>query len=150
MHSLLAHVLRRFPRNRTPYAVCGFKLKTEDHHVEPLRPPAVNIHTSRHASQEEKTSRVGAPVHVFSSGAVVTKVESVPEHDWLEVTWEDGQVNHYPFLWLRDNCTCPACFNEPSQSRVMLLSDLDLDTVPSSVHVSGLGCRSILAPDYRI
>ena len=44
-------------------------------------------------------------------------------------------VGRYPFVWLRDNCRCSACYHPSSRSRLFLITNLDLDIVPSSAEV---------------
>ena len=53
----------------------------------------------------------------------------------IEVGWSQGDSDHFPILWLRDNCQCPKCYNESSMSRRLLMRDLDPDTSPSQVKV---------------
>ncbi len=40
---------------------------------------------------------------------------------------EAGEISRFPFVWLRDNCTCPSCFHAKSSSRLTSFSGLDLD-----------------------
>ena len=54
---------------------------------------------------------------------------------YVNVTFNNGTVDTYPFTWLRDNCQCERCYEPNSQSRTILLKDLDIETVPKSVSV---------------
>lgn len=35
----------------------------------------------------------------------------------LEVSWYDGNVSHYPYVWMRDNCQCEHCFDQYNKKR---------------------------------
>ncbi|XP_078583873.1 gamma-butyrobetaine dioxygenase-like [Branchiostoma floridae x Branchiostoma japonicum] len=48
----------------------------------------------------------------------------------VEVEWSDGGVSSFPYVWLRDNCQCPQCFKPDSCSRLVLMSDLDVNVSP--------------------
>jgi len=37
-----------------------------------------------------------------------------------------GETSHFPFVWLRDNCICKACFHSKSSSRLTSFSRLDV------------------------
>ncbi|XP_059091647.1 gamma-butyrobetaine dioxygenase-like [Tigriopus californicus] len=39
----------------------------------------------------------------------------------------------FPFVWLRDNCTCSQCFQPASKARFVLMKDLKLDVKPKTV-----------------
>ena len=54
---------------------------------------------------------------------------------WLEVNWEDGERGQFPFLWLRDNCTCSDCFHPTTLSRRFLMKNLDVDITADNVKV---------------
>lgn len=50
----------------------------------------------------------------------------------VAVTWTDGEIQDYPFVWLRDNCFCSQCYHAESQCRLSF-SDLDITACPESV-----------------
>ncbi len=62
----------------------------------------------------------------------------------LDVTWTDDSVTSYPFVWLRDNCQCPACFHPVSRARGNLLADLDLYMVPEKARFTAYNIRKRL------
>lgn len=35
----------------------------------------------------------------------------------LKVSWYDGNVSHYPYVWMRDNCQCEHCFDQYDKKR---------------------------------
>ncbi|XP_070565534.1 gamma-butyrobetaine dioxygenase-like isoform X1 [Ptychodera flava] len=65
--------------------------------------------------------------------------------------WDDGTVSRYPFVWLRDNCRCPACWHQDAEGRIALIEDLNVDIEPASVTVSDDGAKvDILWPDNHL
>ena len=44
------------------------------------------------------------------------------DHCSLAIRWADQHVSEFPFVWLRDNCSCPACVDKHTYQR-------NLDTV---------------------
>ena len=46
-----------------------------------------------------------------------------------------GDVEKFPYLWLRDNCQCDLCFEKKSFSRVVNLSEFPVDIKPKEVKV---------------
>ena len=61
----------------------------------------------------------------------------VKQHDdegMLEIQGEQK----YPYVWLRDNCLCPECYQPSSKERLLLMQQLDPDIKPSQVKVSAI------------
>ncbi|XP_077979918.1 gamma-butyrobetaine dioxygenase-like [Glandiceps talaboti] len=54
----------------------------------------------------------------------------------LKLQWDDGHTYEYPYVWLRDNCACPLCFDAGIKQRIFTMNNLDLDIVPSHVTLS--------------
>lgn len=54
----------------------------------------------------------------------------------LKVWWRNGEPDEFPYIWLRDNCQCPACFLDTASSRVSRVTDLSHDVRPKEVYVS--------------
>lgn len=54
----------------------------------------------------------------------------------MQVFWREGEPEEFPYVWLKDNCQCPACFLSTASSRVARVSNLSLDVRPKDVHVS--------------
>ncbi|XP_063599129.1 gamma-butyrobetaine dioxygenase-like [Penaeus indicus] len=69
----------------------------------------------------------------------------------LKVWWHDGESDELPYIWLRDNCQCPACFLETASSRVSRVTDLSLDVRPKEVCVSedGASLRVVWEDDHE-
>lgn len=40
----------------------------------------------------------------------------------MEVAWYDGKNSNYPYVWLRDNCQCEACFDQYEKKRKTMAS----------------------------
>ncbi|XP_059091646.1 gamma-butyrobetaine dioxygenase-like [Tigriopus californicus] len=60
----------------------------------------------------------------------------------LTIETNNSESYSYPFLWLRDNCQCPQCFNSSSQSRSSFLRDLPPSVKPSAIQVKGSGLKA--------
>ncbi|XP_071476265.1 gamma-butyrobetaine dioxygenase-like [Diadema antillarum] len=58
---------------------------------------------------------------------------------WFEVTWSDGYVGNFPYVWLRDNCPCESCFYPSTNQRNVCLQDLDTDIGPDGEAVDADG-----------
>lgn len=52
----------------------------------------------------------------------------------LITRWSDGQETAYPYVWLRDNCQCPECYNPTASQRLILIRNLDVDVTPSALY----------------
>ncbi|XP_047484489.1 gamma-butyrobetaine dioxygenase-like isoform X1 [Penaeus chinensis] len=66
-----------------------------------------------------------------------TELASVSQgHNTLKVRWRDGESDEFPYVWLRDNCQCPACFLRSASSRLLRVADLAMDVRPREVQVS--------------
>ena len=51
----------------------------------------------------------------------------------LVIQWKDtADTDQFPFVWLRDNCQCPACYDAFSKSRTISFADFQLDSKPKS------------------
>jgi len=55
----------------------------------------------------------------------------------VAVTWDDGNKNRYPLIYLRDICPCPSCVHPDFQQRISdVLVTCDLDYSSTAVNVS--------------
>ncbi|NKB64260.1 MAG: DUF971 domain-containing protein [Gammaproteobacteria bacterium] len=52
------------------------------------------------------------------------------------VTWSDGSVSPFHFIWLRDNCRCADCGEPTIGRRTLRLTDLSLDVRPTDITVN--------------
>ena len=66
------------------------------------------------------------------------------KEQWLETHWSGQCTAQYPYLWLRDNCTCPKCFHPFTKARLILMPDLQMDAKPANVKV-GSGLKLTMA-----
>jgi gamma-butyrobetaine dioxygenase len=55
----------------------------------------------------------------------------LPEQRAVRVTWTDGSVGDFPFIWLRDNC--PSAFHPEARERVLDLLSIPADIAPTAV-----------------
>ncbi|XP_065175771.1 gamma-butyrobetaine dioxygenase-like [Sycon ciliatum] len=76
-----------------------------------------------------------------TSSTAVTSTSS--DGRFLTVAWQAGGESRYPFIYLRDNCTCSECFHELSSMRtVEIMADgIDADISPSGVESTATGVR---------
>lgn len=63
-------------------------------------------------------------------------VKASQGHDTLKVWWREGEPDEFPYIWLRDNCQCPACFLDTASSRVSRVTDIPPNARPKEVCVS--------------
>ena len=78
------------------------------------------------------------------------KVTGAQEDDrggMLMVYWNDGSASRYPYVWLRDNCKCPRCFQGKSNRRILHMRNVDVDVKPTDVQVCCI--PRIIYTDYR-
>lgn len=55
----------------------------------------------------------------------------------LVVCTKSGQIEEYPWVWLRDNCQCHLCFEPEADSRIVNLAEFNIHTVPLTLKVDG-------------
>lgn len=63
-----------------------------------------------------------------------TKTSLSVDKENLEVNF-DNDVERYPLVWLRDNCTCENCFHKQSTSRIINWNEFNVDPKVKSVEV---------------
>lgn len=81
----------------------------------------------------------GSSYSQTSAGASITAANPQPDTKMLKVRWEGGGEDTYPYIWLRDNCQCPACFHPVSLARRVMLKDLNLSVNCVNAEVSNNG-----------
>lgn len=57
----------------------------------------------------------------------------------VNVTFADTTTSDYPYVWLRENCQCPNCFQSDAIARLFLVDDLDINIQPKEVQVRSGG-----------
>ncbi|XP_071799183.1 gamma-butyrobetaine dioxygenase-like [Asterias amurensis] len=55
------------------------------------------------------------------------------ERRQLVVSWDDGDTQIYPFVWLRDNCRCTKCFHPVALARSTYAHTLDVELLAKTV-----------------
>ncbi|CAH1250468.1 BBOX1 [Branchiostoma lanceolatum] len=83
----------------------------------------------------------------FQESVIMEKVGLNEAARMVEVEWSGGGVSRFPYVWLRDNCQCPQCFNPDSRSRLVLMSDLDVNVSPVRVELQARG--GLLSVDWQ-
>lgn len=64
--------------------------------------------------------------------------------DTLAVTWSDGHVGAYLYLWLRDNCPCPTCVHDQTKERLFDLLDIPTVIIAESAVVDDDGSLRVV------
>ena len=87
-----------------------------------------------------------------TSNVLVQEITSDKENRMLNVTWNDESVSRYPYVFLRDNCRCPACLHESScQRRFDTVGSLDLKIFPEKLEVTPHGGELVITwPDNHV
>ncbi|XP_038076167.1 gamma-butyrobetaine dioxygenase-like [Patiria miniata] len=62
----------------------------------------------------------------------LTKITKDDCARWYRVCTDNGFEGTIPYVWLRDNCRCSECFYPSASQRLMKMTDLDPDVIPSS------------------
>ena len=56
----------------------------------------------------------------------------------VEVEWENHKVAKYPYIYLRDNCQCPLCYNNTTNTRTIdTVKTIDINISPENVTTNG-------------
>ena len=80
---------------------------------------------------------------------VITNVANVK--NGFNITWSDGFVSFFHFIWLRDCCYCDQCGDTYSSNRYIVPSDIPLDVKPESRNVDAKGNLCIAwLPDEHV
>lgn len=66
----------------------------------------------------------------ITKGQTITSVAHALDDMALNVTWSDGEVQAYPYAWLRDNCLCKQCYQSSLQSRIFSFTSIDVEMIP--------------------
>ncbi|XP_033106287.1 gamma-butyrobetaine dioxygenase-like [Anneissia japonica] len=101
--------------------------------------------TSSVRSFSEKVSSTSSKL-ISKSGSDngFNKVQAIFASDdgkFVNVSWNDGRVTHYPYIWLRDNCRCKHCYDFNLNERVFSLKDINAS---ATLHFSELAEDSTL------
>jgi trimethyllysine dioxygenase len=64
-------------------------------------------------------------------------IELVPSTSILDVTWDDGVVSRYPWLWLRDHSHDPETLHPVSRQRLLFTAGVPADISASRAAVEG-------------
>ncbi|XP_071514607.1 gamma-butyrobetaine dioxygenase-like [Panulirus ornatus] len=106
--------------------------------VAPLRPLTTAAIRCAHAPNAQQVET--GPLEVTESLANERKVS---------VVFGDKSSSSFPYVWLRENCQCRACFNKIAIARTFLVEDLDLDIKPKDVQVTD-GGLTVEWPDGHV
>ena len=75
----------------------------------------------------------------WHNGLMIKSVKQISGDQVLEVRWETGNIQFYPYVWLSDNCPClTVCWDKSGQSPTAgSRFGLDVDVIPYTVEVTG-------------
>ena len=93
------------------------------------------IRISNYSTQAQGKSVLLQP-RISRSSPGLQEVMKDNQRECLVVKLSNGESLDYPFLWLRDNCQCPKCYNGSAFARFILLREFNVDSKPKSYHVS--------------
>jgi gamma-butyrobetaine dioxygenase len=67
-------------------------------------------------------------INETGSNPVIENVHHGIDKRYLKVAWNDGTFSRYPYIFLRDNCKCPQCYERTSyQSFLQTIVDVGLN-----------------------
>ena len=72
----------------------------------------------------------------LKSAFEISAIEVCKPKKLVQISDRESVKFEFPFVWLRDNCQCPACFHPGSNSRTINWEAFDVDTYPCDVKVS--------------
>lgn len=58
--------------------------------------------------------------------------ERQDKEGWYQFSFDNGYKGYYPYVWLRDNCRCSACYQPTAWQRTSHVADLDPEILPES------------------
>ncbi|WP_153102050.1 TauD/TfdA family dioxygenase [Paraburkholderia hayleyella] len=59
------------------------------------------------------------------------------------VTWGDGRVSPFHFMWLRDNCACNQCVHPLTREQVFEIADVPDDLAAQAASIGGAGALHV-------
>ena len=77
-----------------------------------------------HQSWHKVTAVSQHPNHAFSQLYYSVQVQNRIQDKLLSIKWNDGKVINYPYIYLRDHCPSPSCYNPQPGKRTLLNSFL--------------------------
>ncbi|KAK8388022.1 hypothetical protein O3P69_020126 [Scylla paramamosain] len=104
-----------------------------------LNNAACALHTRNRTAWQKAETTDDFTVSQTKPGTIIAAVNLLHDQKMLQVHWEDGSVDSYPYIWLRDNCQCPNCYHPVSLARRVMLKDLDLSVACVDVKMSNGG-----------
>ena len=69
-----------------------------------------------------------------------------PNDETLRVTWDDGHISHFHYIWLRDNCPCSNCRHPQVGERTLDPFIIPLDIAPEEVKLDEAKALNIKWP----
>lgn len=60
-----------------------------------------------------------------------------PLEESFRLSWNEGEHDEFPFIWLRDNCLCPECRHAEAWERTVDTVELDVDIRPATFDFDG-------------
>jgi len=67
----------------------------------------------------------------------------------LQITWEDGHVSLYTFRYLRQNCSCAACVEEWTGTKLLDPESVALDLTGLKAELTGNYALSFSFSDHH-
>jgi gamma-butyrobetaine dioxygenase len=73
--------------------------------------------------------------------------EAMVEQGLIQIIWQDGSLDKYHFIWLRDNCACPLCIDSQTKESIYDLADIEESVTPLTLSIDNEGGLQIIWSD---
>ena len=114
--------------------VVGLSSQLLTHKQPLLQNTSVALRNTRRASSSSLSSQQNTNVATNSNRNITEACTSEFQgNKVLQVTWENGTQSHFPFIFLRDNCLCPQCYEKSAKQRLFETLSVKLDIEAQNV-----------------
>ena len=95
------------------------------------------FNNTKHNTKDQSTLNLSTSAQPEIENPLAGAIVEGSLKEAVEVRWQNGEVTHYPYLWLRDNCYCPKCKKQGRDvfQRDFLMQDLNPNSAPKDVKV---------------
>ncbi|XP_038052331.1 gamma-butyrobetaine dioxygenase-like [Patiria miniata] len=81
-----------------------------------------------------------------SRDPILKQLRRVDDEGWFVLEFDNGYTGRYPYVWMRDNCRCSACYHPSSWQRTSHVANLDPEVLASREEIRADG--AVLAVDW--
>ncbi|CAB4001774.1 gamma-butyrobetaine dioxygenase-like [Paramuricea clavata] len=97
-------------------------------------------------SKEASSSFIKDDITASAPKPLIQNVSKGDEKRYLKIAWNDGTSSRFPYIFLRDNCRCPECFDNASKQHILhTVADigLDIEVKKASLSKDGLTLKCL-------